>query len=96
MKTGIEMIAQERLEQIEKHGRTVEGDVKFNGSAQLAFAASALCYPTAAVEAPCPWGWNPEIWKRIIEKPYKERLAVAGAFIAAEIDRIQEMEKKGE
>lgn len=30
MKTGIELIAQERQEQIEKHGRTIEKDVEYN------------------------------------------------------------------
>ena len=42
MKTGIELIAQERAEQIEKHGRTIELDVKQNNHHQLSDAASAL------------------------------------------------------
>jgi hypothetical protein len=32
--TGIELIAQERQEQIEKHGRSIEQDVALNGDGQ--------------------------------------------------------------
>lgn len=35
MQTGIELIAKERQEQIEKHGRTIESDVMNNEGEQL-------------------------------------------------------------
>lgn len=94
---GIELINQERVEQLTKHGRTVEKDKELNEEFQLADAAAVLTLPvpdslTGAFlqsygEHP-PVGWNKEIWKKMLEKPYKERLVIAGALIAAEIDRI--------
>ena len=33
-----------------------------------------------------PHGWNPVFWKKMIDKDYKDRLVIAGALIAAEID----------
>lgn len=42
MKSGIELIAKERQEQIEKHGRTIEHDVENNDNEQLAMGAEML------------------------------------------------------
>ena len=39
-------------------------------------------------EAP-PIEWDWKVWDYMINKSYKERLIIAGALIAAEIDRIQ-------
>jgi hypothetical protein len=90
-KTGIELIAEERNEQIVKHGRSVQADIKNNRSFQLVIAAKKLLespgetpYSTKA-----PIGWDLDIWVNMAFKPYKERLIIAGALIAAEIDRIQ-------
>lgn len=102
MKTGIELIAEERQEQIEKHGRTVDGDVAQNEFGQLSFAVVALCSEydvtgraradeegrIAHFEKWRPMGWDSEIWMKMIRKPYKDRLIIAGALIAAEIDRL--------
>jgi len=52
MKTGIELIAQERTEQIEKHGRHIMHDVQQNSERQLIDAAKQLL--TYHV-----YGWNP-------------------------------------
>ncbi len=38
-KTGIELIAQEREEQIEKHGRNIDYDKEFHKECQIKFAA---------------------------------------------------------
>lgn len=97
MKTGIELIAQERAEQIEKHGRTIKQDVEFNYEGQLSFAASCLAFDDiedwdARYEA--PRGWDLEIWQKMHDKPHKERLIIAGALIAAELDRLSALEKK--
>lgn len=90
MKTGIELIAQEREEQITKHGRTVEQDVRENDNFQLTLAAAMLTAPNPKQFAtPTPGGWSWKIWNRMINKPYKERIIIAGALIAAEIDRLQ-------
>lgn len=106
-KTGIELIAEERQEQIEKHGRSIEQDVKLNhghyeengevfNNPQLTHAAGQLIHPDDSVfrqlfEAGIfmPHRWDKNIWVKMMKKPYKERLIIAGALIAAEIDRIQ-------
>lgn len=87
MKTGIELIAQERKEQIEKHGRTVERDIKENPSGELYLAALALMYKTAYWED-LPGAWNRQICENMANKSHKERMIIAGALIAAEIDRL--------
>lgn len=88
-KTGIELIAQERSEQIEKHGRTIKSDVDNNSAFQLAKGAAALLRPSINAK---PIGWDNKTWERMCSKPYKERMIIAGALIAAEIDRILEKE----
>ena len=96
MKTGIELISQERDEQILKHGRTTATDKLFNQEYQLCSGASCLLFSPAdevndfAKEFLfIPKDWDETIWNKMINKPYKERLIIAGALIAAEIDRIQ-------
>ncbi len=83
MKTGIELIAQERKEQIEKHGH----DAQDWQSGQLIVAAQAsiLGNPKAF---PKWWQENSPFVDKICAKPLKERLVIAGALLAAEIDRI--------
>jgi hypothetical protein len=94
MKSGIELIAIERAEQLEKHGRTVMGDYLENSSLEkpLTKAASALTVELnhgLAKECMRPMEWSQEIWDKMMNKPYKDRLIIAGALIAAEIDRLQ-------
>lgn len=86
MKTGIELIAQERQEQIEKHGRTIEKDVTFNECQQLCEGAIALLTTTKGW---MPLDWDKATCEKMLSKTYKERLIIAGALIAAEIDRLQ-------
>jgi len=95
MKTGIELITEERQEQIEKHGRTIETDVIENTSEELSFGAALLCCPDPtemgfdpASGQGRPEKWDRDIWIKMISKPYKDRLIIAGALIAAEIDRL--------
>jgi len=88
--TGIELIAKERQEQIEKHNRTTERDVIENGSYQLSICASKiLAYPAECnnYQTP-PSQWDVDIYRKMREKPYKERLIIAGALLAAELDRL--------
>lgn len=95
-KTGIQLISIERQEQIEKHGRTIERDVKENYNRQLSEGALMLLmvdHTEGIDDHDYPDGWNKEICARMIYKPYKERLIIAGALIAAELDRIQYEEK---
>ena len=101
-KTGISLISDEREEQIMKHNRTVLKDILENTDFQLSQAASVLCinYPTQCLTVEdvevdhIPYGWNMEIWVKIVNKSYEERLVIAGALIAAELDRINECYSK--
>lgn len=95
MKTGIELIAQERDKHPVKHGRTIADDVKYNKEMQLAHGAEALIskewsygFNNDEDLNQCPSGWDYEIWIKMYCKPYKQRLIIAGALIAAEIDRL--------
>ena len=90
--SGIELIAKERKEQIEKHGRTIESDVEINQRGELSAAAATLISASGIRFKVIPIGWDNFLWKKMCDKPYKDRLIIAGALIAAEIDRIQFME----
>ena len=89
-KCGAQQIVTERNEQFFKHGRTVDEDDKKNYDGQLTYAASVLLIdnPDREFMKP-PKNWDEDYWKKLIHKQYKERLVIAGALIAAEIDRIQ-------
>jgi hypothetical protein len=100
MKTGIELIAQERQDQIEKHGRTIEKDARLNNRKQLSQGAANLILPSGDNMSDQynrffnrPSDWDEDIWERMVDKPYKERLIIAGALIAAEIDRLNYTEQ---
>ncbi len=98
MKTGIELIAKERQEQIEKHGRTIESDIELNRAYQLTEAAAVLSTEMARSSkkrfAMMPDDWDDEISLKMCKKGRKERLIIAGALIAAELDKILALEKK--
>lgn len=95
MKTGIELIAEERQEQIEKHGWSLQHD-KYYGKKQLMQAArfciTAMSYiPAWYSHKPnsfWPVGWDLYWMKKVISKTDKQKLIVAGAFYMAEIDRV--------
>lgn len=90
MKSGIELITIERHEQIVKHGFDQEHDRKnmFQELKKAAIfaldAGNPICmnmyYPTS---------WADWFSVNIFKKSEIERLTVAGALIAAEIDRLQ-------
>lgn len=97
MKTGIELIAEERKEQIEKHGFNVHDDSEVYSDGELALAAQyALTmdrelYPTA-----WEFWWHDKMVekkKRLSDQEFRiEQLKIAGALIAAEIDRLQSID----
>lgn len=88
-KTGIELISNERLEQIIKHGRTIENDAKFNAEYQLKDAAAALLIDNEEARISyVPKGWDAEIWAKMCRKSYSDRITIAAALIAAELDRL--------
>lgn len=97
MKTGIELITEERQRQITEEGYQPYMDERNYPNGELANAAG--CYalqPTQryfSYERNCPhaWPWDTKFWK-----PSPDRLrdlVKAGALILAEIERIQNQDK---
>ncbi len=89
MKTGIELIAKERALQISKHGWTPEHDDTHTDGA-LAFNAAILAVEHLGVEVELSPGTE-IAWFQLEAKDEKspvEWLTIAGALIAAEIDRL--------
>lgn len=89
--TGIELITKERNEQINKHGRTPELDFENNSDGQLSEAAYMLLsvdYEEGIDPESYPEGWDKEICEKMLSKEYFHRLIIAGALIAAELDRL--------
>ena len=98
MKTGIEIIAEERDRQIAKEGYTKEHDSQYRkGELGLAAASYAIpswfrAAPDRKKQIPFCWPFSDELWKPTPNDRIKE-LAKAGALIAAEIDRLIMKEK---
>lgn len=103
MKTGIELIAEERQRQIEQEGWTIEHDAKHT-TGQLAYAAACYALPNDVINIHEDRGifisikrwilfpFGIEWWKPRQNNHPGQRvreLAKAGALIAAEIDRLQ-------
>ena len=87
MTTGLEKMTDERHEQIIKHGFNSESDTDiFHQCGELKEAAMYLLSDGAC---PFPPNWNPDWKKKFYGKTKIERLVVAGALLAAEIDRLQ-------
>jgi hypothetical protein len=84
--TGIELIAEERRQQVEKHGFNEAHDSSsFNQCGELKEAALHLL-SDGALPFPSQWMFD---WKiKFSRKSKLERLTIAGALIAAEIDRL--------
>lgn len=93
IKTGVELIVKERTEQLKKHFVTVDDDVEYNDEGQLPLAAIKMIEGGLQNTYNKPDSWDLSIWFKMMNKSYKERLIIAGALIAAEIDRIQAIEK---
>lgn len=87
MKTGIELIAQERQRQIEKEGYTPEQDRRYNRNV---LSGAALCYARpeedrcyTTEDIPLWWPWAKEHWKPTPDNRVRE-LVKAGALYLAE------------
>jgi hypothetical protein len=90
MKSGIELIAQERAEQVEKHGWNSNHDAshRYGELAKMAALLAVNGTDAKIIEQDEPYG---DSWG-LVSKLSKDRvhqLKVAGALIAAEIDRLQ-------
>ncbi len=97
MKSGTELIAEERQRQIYVEGYTAVHDDQHRGG-EIAHAGA--CYAAAEItrsinknnSAPGLWPWDREWWKPAPDNRVRE-LVKAGALIAAEIDRLQRIQK---
>ena len=90
MESGIGLIANERQEQITKHQQSILDDVNENSTKQLAIAVLGLLDRSNHDK---PLNWDEKRWQYMVNKSYKERLIIAGALLAAELDRIIYLEK---
>lgn len=96
--TGLELIIKERAEQIGKHGYTLESDLKYKHG-ELKIIAEYLIKGPNDAEADNIREWltsNNRFTEAFISKldgkTRIEKLAIAGAFIAAHIDLINNHE----
>ena len=87
MKTGIDLIREEREKQITKYGYTPGHDAGYHNK-ELLFAA--LSYLNTAIygKSVGTEDWPFEM-KYYHDEGYQESLKKAAAFIAAELDRLQ-------
>ena len=81
MKSGIELIAEERRRQIEEEGYDKEHD-KHNSIKTLCHAAAAYVLGDSTL-----WEWDLSFWK---PTSLRRDLVKAGALIAAALDKLNE------
>lgn len=91
MKTGIEQIAEERAKQIVKHGYTSGHDSGYTNK-ELLYAALAYLKTAIGTDNTLIASYPVEDWPWDIstfhDDGYVENLKKVGAFIAAELDRL--------
>ena len=90
--TGIELITQEREKQISKYNQ--ENDCSYNKGDLLVFTKFCMCLDDDAeresiIDYLVDIGFEIDYLIDVINKSEIERLSIAGALIAAEIDRIE-------
>ena len=86
--TGIKLIAQERAEQLEKHGWSLERDDHYTDGE----LKKAALYLLTGDEYFWPESWSMEWLDTFNQKTEIEQLKIAGALLAAEIDRINRLD----
>lgn len=85
MTKAIELITRERLEQIAKHNHSIDSDVLYNYDEELKTGAVAILTNELLS---FPDTWDPEVCSKIMGKTHLEKLTIAAALLAAEIDRL--------
>jgi|SRR3972149_891173 len=88
--TGAQLIADERREQIYRHKRTIANDVATNTSNELETAAQRLLTQVLGKSGHYPaWPehWDAAICDKMDAKTDFEKIQIAGAFLAAALDR---------
>lgn len=108
MKTGIELITEERQKQIDKHGFTAEhhalNSEKWYDKNQLTACAALLLYrfdpedeglkeSIIMLGEPQLKNWDLDWFRNMMDRSDNERLIIAGALIAAELDRLNYIEE---
>lgn len=106
-KTGLELIAEAREKQLSRHGFDASHDKKWTSN-ELVMAAMYFAIPDdVELDSGCDFveitpkmffvqsGWNEERYATRHKKSEIECLAIAGALIAAEIDRLMRERAKG-
>lgn len=88
-RTGIELIIEERKDQIEKHGFSVDNDTYYS-KGELIQAALFCANPEFFS---WPNQWDEHFKDKILNKDRIGQLKCGGAFFAAEIDRIRHEEQ---
>ena len=92
MKSGIELIAEERQEQIEKHGFSVDSDKDYKKKELVQAANFCLVLAESKIkihkiDSFWPDKWDLHFMRKILCKSRKNQLIIAGAFLKAENDR---------
>ncbi len=82
---GVQLIDHERIKQVNYKKITVEDDYKLNADFQLVDAAIKLL---KGGQHSAPEGWDEDRWSKMLNESDERRLVIAGALIAAEIDRL--------
>ena len=90
--TGVERIAIERERQIKEERFGAKHDDKHSDD-ELAWAAASYALPSRSVRRMHFWPFHLKWWKPTPDDRIRE-LEKAGAFIAAEIDRLQRHNSK--
>lgn len=96
--TGVGLIASERQKQIEKYGFTGQHHLdnpEGYSSNQLSKAAVTLLMPELIPNlawTTVPENWDEKWFEKLMNKQPKERLVIAGALIAAELDRLNSLD----
>lgn len=88
--SGVEMIANERARQVYREGWTPEHD-DTHANGEMAWAA--VCYAAPKPLENDPWPWSDE-WDKRMKHNRMRQLQIAGALIAAELDRLQRIEAR--
>jgi hypothetical protein len=90
---GAYFINKERAEQLLKHERTIQDDVLHNPTGELITAVKALLSNSGRIDL-FPKNWGIAACRKMLSKSKIERLTIAGALIAAEIDRLIYLENE--
>ena len=96
---GVYYIGVERSKQKNKHGFTGEHSAdhpEWYADGQLVEAAQFLLQKGPSGKFYFPKNWDQEWFSKLCEKPFRKRLEIAGALLAAELDRFLVLEERAE